>query len=80
MIPRDLIARLPALEHLEVQGFEWPASLEAESLETICRMRDISGLPDTVLTVDGKIVQHMESKHQRGDNLHSQGRGPDQER
>ena len=66
MIPRDLISQLPALERLEIQGFEWPASLEVDSLETICRMRKIAGIPDTVLTVDGKIVQHMESNHQDG--------------
>ena len=66
VIPRDLISQLPDLEQLEIQGFEWPASLEMESLETICRMRDIAGIPDTVLTVDGKIVQYMESNHQDG--------------
>ena len=66
VIPRDLLSQLPALEQLEIQGFEWPASLEVDSLETICRMKNIAGLPDTVLTVDGKIVQYMESNHQDG--------------
>ena len=36
------------------------------SLETICLMRNIAGIPDTVLTVDGKIVQYMESNYQDG--------------
>ena len=66
VIPRDLISQLPALEQLKIQGFEWPASLEVNSLETICRMRDIAGIPDTVLTVDGKIVQYMESNRRDG--------------
>ena len=66
VIPRDLISQLPALQQLEIQGFEWPASLEVASLETICRMRNTDGIPNTVLTVDGKIVQYMESNQQDG--------------
>ena len=66
VLPRDLISHLPALERLEIQEFDWPASLEMNSLETICRMRGIAGIPDTVLTVDGKIVQYMESNQQDG--------------
>ena len=66
VIPKDLISQLPALEKLEIQGFDWPASLEVDSLETICRMRAVAGIPDTVLTVDGEIVQYMESSRQDG--------------
>ena len=66
VIHRDLISQLPALEQLKIQGFEWPASLDVASLETICLMRNIAGIPDTVLTVDGKIVQYMESNYQDG--------------
>ena len=61
-----MISQLPALEQLEIQGFEWPASLEVDSLETICRMRGIARIPDTVLTVDGKIVQYMGSNQEDG--------------
>ena len=66
VIPRDLIAQLPKLRHLQIQGFEWPASMEAHSLETICRMKNWGSIPGTVLTIDGKVVQYMDSERQDG--------------
>ena len=72
LIPKDLLARVPSIEMVEARGFEWPSSMEMNSLEHICRMKHGSGLtysgwtPDTVLTVGGKIVEYMESKKQNG--------------
>ena len=74
VIPKDFLARLPSIEWLETQGFEWPSSMEMNSLEHICRMKHSDGAGygstpftvETVLTVEGEIVQYMEPKRQDG--------------
>ena len=40
--------------------------MEMHGLEAICRMERTGSPPNTVLTVDGKIVQYVESESQDG--------------
>ena len=67
VIPKDLIARLPTVESLTTEGFQWPSALEMNSLEHACLMKDKGHIPyDIVMTVDGKIIQHQDKEHRDG--------------
>ena len=68
IIPKDLIARLPTVESLTIEGgFQWPTALEMSTLEHACLIEDKGYIPDdTVMTVDGKIIQHQGKEHRDG--------------
>lgn len=70
IIPKDLLARIPSIEVLEVHGFGWPTALEMNSLEHVCLVKDSGYIPnETVMTVDGEVTQYQGRERRDGRSL-----------
>ena len=66
-IPKNLIARLPTVERLTIEGFQWPSSMEMNSSEHACLVNDRGIIPrEMVTTFNGKVIQYQGKEHRDG--------------
>ena len=66
-IPKNLIARLPTVERLTIEGFQWPSSMEMNSLEHACLVNDRGIIPrEMVTTFNRKVIQYQGKEHRDG--------------